>query len=169
MPIEQARFGTLGIGSGGDFRIRFERELAHPLDRVWNALVDPGKLRVWMPGCVIEPHVGGRVHYDFGDEGAATGVVTGLEAPGERGLLEHTWEWPGVPDSAVLWQLTPAVAGTTLTLTHRELVAEPARDFAIGWHLILDTLERYAAGLEWEDVWDGYEEISAGYASRTVG
>ncbi|GAA1076596.1 SRPBCC family protein [Nocardiopsis composta] len=159
--------GTLGIGDDGAFRIHFDRTLRHPVAAVWAALTDPDKLSVWMQGCRIEPRVGGAVHYDFGEEGAATGEVTVLRPPGESGgaELEHTWLWEGLPPSVVTWRLEPAEAGTRLLLTHRELPREPATDFAVGWHVILDVLDRHFAGRSWDDVWDGYGPLAEHYAT----
>lgn len=45
-----------------------------------------------------------------------------------------------------------------------EVLREPAADFAIGWHVILDTLDRYVGGESWDDVWDGYEALAGHYA-----
>ncbi|MFW5418069.1 SRPBCC family protein [Nocardiopsis sp. CNT-189] len=160
--------GTLGIGDDGAFRIRFDRTLRHPVDAVWAALTDPDKLAVWMQGCRIDPRVGGKVRYDFGEEGAATGEVTALRPPGEDGgaaELEHTWFWDGQPPSVVTWRLERADSGTRLLLTHRELLREPAADFAVGWHVILDVLDRHCAGRLWDDVWDGYGPLAEHYAA----
>ncbi|QJW35077.1 SRPBCC family protein [Cellulosimicrobium protaetiae] len=160
--------GTLGIGTDGTFRIRFDRVLDHPVDRVWAALTDPEKLGVWMPGSRIDPRVGGEVRYDFGEEGSATGEVTSVRAPSASdptAELEHTWRWEGLPVSAVTWHLEPSGSGTRLHLTHREVLREPATEFTIGWHVILDTLDRYADGRSWDDVWDGYDLLAAHYAS----
>lgn len=51
--------GTLGIGSDGNFRIHFERRLPHEPERVWQWLTVPEKLERWLPGCQIDPVIGG--------------------------------------------------------------------------------------------------------------
>ncbi|MEU3271940.1 SRPBCC domain-containing protein [Saccharomonospora sp. NPDC006951] len=161
-------FGTLGISEGGAFRIRFERTLRHPVAKVWLALTDEKKRQAWLPGCVLEPEVGARVRYDFGEEGAAEGVVTKVEAPGERGLLEHTWLWEGVPASTVRWTVEPHETGTLLSLTHSEVERAPSADFAVGWHFILDTLGRFADDVPFDDVWDDYETVAAEYQRQAA-
>lgn len=158
--------GTLGVGDDGTFRIQFDRTLRHPLPAVWAALTDPAKFSVWMPGCRIEPRVGGAVRYDFGEEGAATGDVTALREPDDAdptAELEHTWRWDGLPASTVTWRLEPAGAGTRLVLTHGEVSREPATDFAVGWHVILDSLDRHVSDQPADDVWDAYESLAEHY------
>ncbi|WP_275006711.1 SRPBCC family protein [Promicromonospora iranensis] len=159
--------GTLGVGDDGTFRIQFDRTLRHPLPAVWAALTDPAKLSVWLPGCRIEARVGGDVRYDFGEEGAATGEVTALRAADDAeptAELEHTWRWDGLPVSVVTWRLEPADGGTRLVLTHREVGRAPATDFAVGWHVILDSLDRWADGRTSDDVWDSYDTLARHYA-----
>ncbi|WP_159622070.1 SRPBCC domain-containing protein [Ruania rhizosphaerae] len=161
--------GTLGIGEDGTFRIRFERHLPHRPDRVWAWLTEPDLLQQWLPGCRIEPEVGSAVRYDFGEEGSATGTVTTVEPPAAdgAGCLIHGWVWEGVPESEVVWALVPADGGTLLTLTHREVLPEPAAEFAVGWHVMLDALTLAADGSPEpvESAWANLEQVAAYYAS----
>lgn len=162
--------GTLGIGDDGTFRIQFDRTLHHPLPKAWAALTDPSKLSVWMPGCRIDLHVGGTAVYDFGDEGQATGQVLAIRAASEAdpsAELKHSWHWEGLPDSIVVWRLEPVGESTRLQLIHREVVRDPAAEFAVGWHVILDTLDRYVDRRPWDDVWDDYEALADHYQQTT--
>lgn len=166
--------GTLGIGSDGAFRIRFERVLAHDPERVWVWITDPERLALWLPGCVIDPRVGGAVRFGFGDEGAATGVVSEAVPPGEpgegvgeQGVLVHSWCWEGVPDSVVRWTLEAVPEGTRLTLVHVELLPEPAADFAAGWHVMLDALALAADGKPTDDAWNAVGEVAELYADTS--
>jgi uncharacterized protein YndB with AHSA1/START domain len=159
--------GTLGIGSDGAFRIRFERQLAHAPERVWAWITEPDRLALWLPGCAIDPRAGGAVSFDFGDEGTATGLVSEALPPGEAGepgVLVHGWSWEGVPDSVVRWTLEPVPGGTRLTLDHSELLPEPAADFATGWHVMLDALALVADGKPSGDVWNAVGEVAGLYA-----
>ncbi|MFE9246320.1 SRPBCC domain-containing protein [Nocardiopsis sp. NPDC006938] len=159
--------GTLGVGPAGDFRIRFERVLAHAPDRVWAWIAEPERLERWLPGCAVDARFGGAVRFDFGDEGAATGVVSEAEPPGERGLLVHGWSWEGVPDSVVRWTLEPVPEGTLLTLVHGELEPEPATDFATGWHVMLDALALDLEGGSADAAWARIGEVAALYAGSS--
>lgn len=160
--------GTLDISDDGAFRIHFDRTLAHPPAKVWRAITDAELRAVWLEGVEIGTSRGDAVRYDFGEEGAATGEVLSVRPPSAEdpsAELVHTWRWEGVPTSVVTWRLEPtADGGTRLQLTHAELVREPATDFAVGWHVILDTAERYLADRGWDDVWDRYEELATHYA-----
>lgn len=156
--------GTLGIGDDGAFRIHFERTLPYPPARVWQWLTSTDKLEQWLPGCRIDARVGGDVLFDFGDEGHATGTVHEVVVPGAEGVLVHTWVWEGVPDSLVRWTIRPAATGSVLTLVHSEVSPEPATDFAIGWHVMLDALSLAADGKPTNDAWAGVETV-AGYYS----
>lgn len=135
--------GTLGIQPDGSFGIRLVRTLPKPPEKAWEWITDPAKLERWLPGSRITARLGGDVLFDFGEEGRATGEVTALTTPqdnAETCSLEHTWVWEGVPTSIVTWRLQAVSEGTELTLNHRELVEEPAREFAVGWRMILDSL-----------------------------
>lgn len=142
-PPADDRRGTFGVDDDGAWQVRFERRLSHRPDRVWQALVDPDQQDRWVPGVRIEAVVGGAVRYDFGDEGVADGVVLAVEPPV---ALEHTWRWPGEPESTVRWELSPAGDGTVLVLLHRPLRPEPAVDYCIGWHTMLDALAIHLGG-----------------------
>lgn len=157
--IDSAR-GTLGVGSNGSFQIQFVRHLPQTPEEVWLWLAEPEKLQRWLPGCRMEARAGGAVHFDFGDEGTATGRVGDISAPeGGSGYLEHTWVWEGVPTSVVTWKLEPHDDGTRLTLLHRELVEEPAREFALGWHMMLDSLQLDIDGRPTDPAWAAGEEL----------
>ncbi|APU19495.1 SRPBCC domain-containing protein [Actinoalloteichus sp. GBA129-24] len=162
-----ARRGTLGISEDGTFRIHLERRLPYAPALVWEWIVDPDRLARWLPGCRIDPVVGGEVHFDFGEEGAATGTVLEVTPPGAEGGLTHTWVWEGVPDSTVRWTVAAGDAGegSVLTLVHSEVLREPAADFAVGWHVMLDALELIMAGEPTDAAWGAMEEIAGLYQS----
>ncbi|MFI0357500.1 SRPBCC family protein [Actinomadura sp. 9N407] len=138
--MNDTRRGTLTEGPDGMWRIRFERRLPHPPERVWQALVDPDQQATWIPGVRIEAEVGGAVVYDFGDEGRADGEVLAVE-PGK--VLEHSWTWPGEPRAIVRWELRAEDGGTVLVLLHRPLRSSAVTDYTVGWHAILDALDVY--------------------------
>lgn len=159
--------GTLGVGPDGSFQIQFVRELPQPPEKVWRWLTEPDRLARWLPGCQIPAQEGAAVHFDFGEEGAATGEVLSIASPDEgSGHLEHTWVWEGVPTSVVTWRLEPFQTGTRLTLLHRELVEEPAREFALGWHMMLDSLQLDLEGHSTDSAWAAGEELAGIYLAQ---
>ena len=60
--------------------------------------------------------------------------------------------------------MEPVTDGTRLPLTHAEVGREPAIGYAVGWHIILDVLDRYFAGRHWADIWDAYGQLTEHYA-----
>lgn len=151
--------GTLGVGPDGSFQIQFVRNLHHSPEKVWQWLTDPELLQRWLPGCTIDARRGGAVSFDFGEEGAATGEVRSVSgAGGGPKELQHTWVWEGVPTSLVTWRLEPQDGGALLTLTHRELIEEPAREFALGWHMMLDSLQLDLEGRPTDAAWETAEK-----------
>ena len=182
--------GTLGTSDDGAVRVSFRRDIPGSIAHAWAALTDPAQMSTWLPGSEIQPESGGHVRYDFGEEGQATGTVTSalplnslgpgsstemadlVEATDSTAMLEHTWRWEGLPDSTVLWQFQSTGSGTTVVLTHSAIVRDAAVDFAVGWHLILDTLQRYIAGdaMETDDEdWDGFPTDIIEFYDRQLG
>ena len=52
--------GTLETRDGRHV-MRYERRLAHPVDRVWAAITRPAELRAWLADADLDLTVGGRV------------------------------------------------------------------------------------------------------------
>jgi uncharacterized protein YndB with AHSA1/START domain len=154
--------GSLGLGPDGAWQIRFERRLPHSPTRVWAALTDPEEQRHWLPGVTLTPRVGSPVVYDFDAEGTAEGTVLVVD-PGRR--LEHTWSWPGEPESRVRWELTPDGTGTLLVLLHRPLRPEPAISYCTGWHAMLDALPVHLDGGDPETLEPDYAALYDLYAT----
>ncbi|HTZ58000.1 MAG TPA: SRPBCC family protein [Acidobacteriaceae bacterium] len=118
------------------------RQLRHPPERVWEALIDPAHLREWAP-------------FDAdGSLGAvgATVKLTTVNAPTPHvteatvrraeppRVLEYNW---GGFD--MRWQLEPSAGGTRLTLWHnidRRFISMGAA----GWHICFDVLDHLLAG-----------------------
>jgi uncharacterized protein YndB with AHSA1/START domain len=132
--------GTLETRDGRHV-MRYERRLAHPVERVWAALTQPSELRAWLADADIELVEGGRVRLrwlntdDDGNRAVADGTVSALEPPR---LLELDTE----PHGVLRWELADdGAGGTALTLT----VSVPAPSDAVekaraGWHIHLEHL-----------------------------
>lgn len=118
------------------------RELRHPPERVWQALVDPVQLREWAPfdadrslgtaGSVVNLSALGANPVQ-----AAPTTVRRAEAP--RAL---EYDWGG---RTIRWELEAMAGGTRLTLwasIDRRFIAMGAA----GWHICLDVLDRLLGG-----------------------
>ena len=123
-------------------RLRFERRLAHPVDKVWAAVTDPAQLRHWFPAeLMIEPRAGGRVTFTFPDEYAppSQGEVRELDPPRR---FAFTWD-----QDVLEFELEPAGEDACI-LRFSHLLTETDRGamVAAGWHVCLGELEKLLAG-----------------------
>src|SRR3954470_7387413 len=96
-----------------DGALRFERRLAHPVEKVWRAVSEPAELAGWFP-CAVELdelRVGATLRFTFPDDIAPPmdGAVTALEPPR---LLAFTWG-----EAELRYELEPDADGTLLRLT----------------------------------------------------
>jgi uncharacterized protein YndB with AHSA1/START domain len=159
-----SRDGTVHERADG-YQLRFERQLPHPVERVWAALTDPAQLAQWLAPGEMELTPGGRVHLAFSDgDGVIDGQVTALAPPR---LLEFTWTDEGNDLGVVRWELAAEDGGARLVLTHN--VPETARAFGLpalaGWHSLLEKLTVLldgqpvsAAGDRWQELHDHYAQ-----------
>src|SRR4051812_45718337 len=101
--------GTHETLDDGPHRVRFERRLNHPIDRVWAALTDPDQIEAWLARAELDLREGGRVHLEWLNtdeegrryEGAdATGTVARLDPPR---LVEYDTDGHGT----LTWELEP--------------------------------------------------------------
>ena len=137
--MERSRYGTVHEHADG-YHLRFERQLRHPVEKVWAALTDPAQVAQWLAPGEIELTSGGRVHLAFTDgDGVIDGRVTAITPPR---LLEFTWTDKGDDFGFVRWELMADDGGTRLVLMHT--VPESARAAGIpmlaGWHTLLEQL-----------------------------
>ena len=49
----------------GQYELRFERHLKHPVEKVWAALTDPERRAEWLDPGTIELRPGGRAELTF--------------------------------------------------------------------------------------------------------
>ena len=135
--------GDIVRHGNGDTSLRFERKLARPPERVWQALTESDQLRHWMPCDIVGPReAGAEVAAPFWDDivakyGIEDTVLTG------RIVTWHppstfAWEWD---DELLTYDLEPSPAGTQLKLNIDLGTKSPAVHLvAAGYHICLDQL-----------------------------
>jgi len=130
--------GTLQAAADGRSTLRFERQLNHPIERVWRAITEPAELATWFP-CRVELGTlarGARLHFVFETENVPDmdGEITELEPPR---LLAFTWGF-----DQLRFELEPTGPGCRLVFscTFSNDGIKAARDGA-GWHVCLEQLE----------------------------
>ena len=143
--------------AGPRWRLRFTRDLDHPVSRVWQAITEPGHLEAWFPHRITGDWVAGAPLTFSDPQGRGPdfgGEVIACEPPS---LLEFRWG----PD-VIRLEIGARGAGCTLTLldTFGEL-GKAARD-AAGWHVCLESLASHLdhapgpPGNLWMEVHPGY-------------
>jgi uncharacterized protein YndB with AHSA1/START domain len=167
MPV----YGELEQTEDGRWRLRFERTLAHPPEKVWRALTAPEHLAHWFPTTIDgERASGARLRFVFPKDHAPPfeGEMLAYEPPT---LMELRWG----PDT-LRFELQPSADGTVLTLLDTlEEVGKAARDGA-GWHVCLDGLALHLDGKpnardsmdSWTDVHPTYV-ADFGATAATIG
>ena len=152
--------GTLAQ-AGPRWRLRFTRELDHPVPRVWQAVTEPGHLEAWFPQRITGDWVVGTpltFSDPQGDGPEFGGEVLACEPPS---LLEFRWG----PD-VIRLEIAARGEGEGCTLTLLDTFDElgkAARD-AAGWHVCLDALARQLAGSGTSG--DGWEALNGVYRQR---
>ena len=136
--------------------LRFERRLAHSVERVWRAVSEPAELACWFPAAADwTPATGETFH-----AGGMTGHVTDVDAP-------HRLAWT-FNDEHYSFELAPHPDGCLLVFTHvfddRTLAAQTAA----GWETYLARLEPHLAGghLSEQDAHKPWEQIHEHYAEH---
>lgn len=146
-------YGAISRDTANHARIRFERRIPAPIDRVWAVLTDPAELARWLAASSVDLRPGGLIEHDFhpGDAGSHVhGRILVLQPPT---ALEYEWRFVGEPDSIVRFDLQADGSDTVLTLTHRLLGIPRGAGYGAGWHAYLDALVAVASGRPTAD-WD---------------
>jgi uncharacterized protein YndB with AHSA1/START domain len=131
--------GTVDTLADGRRVLRYERRLAHPVDRVWSAITRPAELRAWLADADVDLAPGGAVqlrwlnHDDRGNRAVMNGTITALEPPR---VLEIASDIHGV----LRWELTEDDAGTALAFTVTIGPDVPVGLVRAGWHIHLEHL-----------------------------
>lgn len=156
--------------------LRFERELAAPIETVWQYLIDPELRARWFMGGPTEPRVGGALGMTFAHQNLSDGdvpnperyakndgkswseTITRIEPPH---VLSFTWD-NGEAGEVTIELAETGADRTTLTLTHVRLRGpEDARSFGGGWGAHLDVLRKRLAGQPVANFWDLHAEAAA--------
>lgn len=141
-------------------RDRWERlvttiDLAHPMEKVWEALTTPAALKLWLAvsrGSLEQVNQDCVLDFEDGE----FFLCHTVEASRPR-RLQYLWRWLGIGQATtVTWDLEPAGDGTHVTVT--EEAFNPPWDWQTwnggGWPGILDQLAAYLrTGMSWRWPW----------------
>ena len=147
--------GTLEMIDGRP-ALRFERRLAHPVDRVWRAITEPDELEAWF---VARPEWRPEVGETF-NAMDQDGEVTDVEPPN---LL--AWNWGG---ELFRFELSADGDGCLLVFTHVFDDRKFGAQHATGWETHFARLDALLAGAPRgeEEAMEEWGEIHERYAER---
>ena len=136
--------------------LRFERHLAHSVERVWRAVSVPAELERWFPAAADWTPATGETF----EAGGATGEVTEVNAPHHL-----AWTFNGERYS---FELAAHESGCRLVFTHVFDDRTRAAQTAAGWDAYLSRLEPHLEGgfLSEEEAHEPWEEVHERYAER---
>jgi uncharacterized protein YndB with AHSA1/START domain len=168
--MSDAADGTLDTRDDGKKVVRFERRLAHPVERVWEALTRPEELSAWWGDADVDLVEGGEFVMRWQNKtpnGEPPPVmharITELDPPR---LLETSGDRHGV----LRWELEPFDGGTLLRFSSTLDMPEGFETRVLaGWHWHLAALARALEGertdlvniqASWDPIHARYEELA---------
>ncbi len=123
-----------------------ERELPHPLEKIWRALTQPHLIAEWLMQNDFQPVVGHRFKAGA-DWGSVDCQVKAVE-PNKR--LTYTWDTKDLT-SIITWVLTPTTKGVRLRMEQTGFRPDQQpyfRGAKVGWPRFFDNLEQVLARLD---------------------
>lgn len=133
----------------GRSRLRLERRLPAPVERVWPYLTDAELFGRWYPATAreLDARPGGSVTLDYGDDIEITATIVELV---ERRLLTlvepATADMPHEGDNLLRIELQPDGSETVLLFAQEFDDRVAAASYAAGWDSCFDALENDLAG-----------------------
>jgi uncharacterized protein YndB with AHSA1/START domain len=163
--------------TGDTWTLRFERNLDHPIEKVWDALTNNARLKEWLADDgEIDLRPGGRVVLK---DHVVDSTIVDLDPPN---AIEYGWKGEYYDGGTVRWELSSTPDGTRLQLTHRMNVMsqeeaeafkermpglpdgwEPLSSTLAGWHTILDRFVAAVDGTPIPDDMDRWRELHEHY------
>jgi uncharacterized protein YndB with AHSA1/START domain len=110
--------------------VHLEVEIDAPPSAVFHALMAPAELdRFFAAKAVVEPHIGGRYDFGWGDGGP----VKILDLTQDT-TLAYSWHFENEPPTIVTWTLENSGGGTRLTLVHSGFGRQTwTEEYHCGW------------------------------------
>jgi uncharacterized protein YndB with AHSA1/START domain len=128
-----------------------EREMPHPIEKVWRALTEGKLIDEWLMKNDFQPIVGHRFQFRSTPVPNWNGIIEGkvLEVePNAR--LAYTWASMGL-ESVVTWTLTPSASGTHVRMEQAGFPSEQSANYKgakYGWTNFIGKLEQVVGGLQ---------------------
>jgi uncharacterized protein YndB with AHSA1/START domain len=128
-----------------------EKELPHPLEKVWRALSQGALVKEWLMDNDFQPVPGHRFNFRSTPVPNWDGVIDCevlVVEPNKK--LSYSWSTMGM-ESVVVWTLSATSGGTLVRMEHSGFRADQDAAYkgaTYGWQKFIGGLERVVAGLQ---------------------
>jgi uncharacterized protein YndB with AHSA1/START domain len=128
-----------------------EREMPHPLEKIWRALTQGPLIAEWLMTNDFQPIVGHRFQFRNTPAPGWNGIIDSevlLVEPHTR--LAYGWTSMGL-ETVVTWTLTPTANGTLLRMEQSGFPSEEGKNYKgakYGWTNFIGKLEHVVGGLQ---------------------
>jgi uncharacterized protein YndB with AHSA1/START domain len=128
-----------------------EREMPHPLEKIWRALTQGPLIAEWLMTNDFQPIVGHRFQFRNTPAPGWIGIIDSevlLVEPHTR--LAYGWTSMGL-ETVVTWTLTPTANGTLLRMEQSGFPSEEGKNYKgakYGWTNFIGKLEHVVGGLQ---------------------
>ena len=128
-----------------------EKELPHPLEKVWRALTHGALIKEWLMDNDFQPVVGHRFKFRSTPVPNWDGVIDGevlVVEPNKK--VSYSWTSMGL-ESVVVWTLDATEGGTLVRMEQSGFRPDQEANYKganYGWQKFIGGLERVVAGLQ---------------------
>jgi uncharacterized protein YndB with AHSA1/START domain len=128
-----------------------EKELPHPLEKIWRALTQGALITEWLMDNDFQPVVGHRFKFRAAPTPYWNGIVDCevlIVEPNKK--LSYSWDSMGL-ESIVVWTLVATSGGTLLRMEQSGFRADQEANYQganYGWQKFIGALERVVADLQ---------------------
>jgi uncharacterized protein YndB with AHSA1/START domain len=156
---EQTLIGELRVEDGKGV-VRVEDVYATPIEDLWSAITDPGRLKRWLVDVSGDLKVGGDFSASFTSGWTGSGSVEICDAPNR--LRVSTWQ-PGQNTTVMEAVLTAEGEATRLVIEERGLALSEYAGHGAGWQAHAEDLRAHLEGREAGDWAARWQELNGAY------
>jgi uncharacterized protein YndB with AHSA1/START domain len=127
-----------------------EKELPHPLEKIWRALTQGALIKEWLMDNDFQPVIGHRFNFRAVPMPNWNGIIDCevlVIEPGKK--LSYSWSSLGL-ESVVVWTLVATSGGTLVRMEQSGFRPDQEANYQganYGWQKFIGNLERVVAGL----------------------
>lgn len=128
-----------------------EKELAHPVGKIWRALTQGALIKEWLMDNDFQPEVGHKFRFRSTPMPNWNGVIDSEVLVVEpHKTLSYSWNSMGL-ESVVVWTLVATSGGTLVRMEQSGFRPDQEANYQganYGWQKFIGGLERVVAGLQ---------------------